>query len=58
MDYSQIIIKHGGILDVIFIGTKYITKLWIILTKFDAEFPEKELSFEWLTNNQWLRIVY
>ena len=41
MDDSQIINNYDSILDVIFMGTKYTTKVEIILTKFDAEFTEK-----------------
>ena len=38
--YSQIINKYDSILDVIFIGTKYTSKLEIVLTKFDVELAE------------------
>ena len=36
MDDSQKISNYDGILDVIFIGTKYTTKIEIVLTGFDA----------------------
>ena len=41
MDNSQIINKYDSIIDIMFIRTKYTTKVEIVLTKFDVEFPEK-----------------
>ena len=45
MDESQRINKYDSILYVIFIGTKYTTKVEIILTKFDAEWTENKFLY-------------
>ena len=52
MDDSQIINKYDSILDIIYIGTKYTTKVGMVLTELIAEFPEKGLSYGLIANNQ------
>ena len=45
MDDSKRINKHDSIIDVIYFKTKNTTKVETVLTEFDAELPEKELSY-------------
>ena len=45
MDDSQIINKYDSILDIIFNGTMYTTKVEMVLTEFDTKLDENEPSY-------------